>query len=137
MDDSLLKNDEEFKKIKSIEDQHEESENESEEEDDVDNSQLDIYNKEDFELDNVINFFFQKEMLSKVQYCPKCGKLMKLENNKNYMDGKIWRCRSKQLLHDEKVNIRKNSVIENINIPLPIIYFLILYCFIKKYSLNK
>ena len=62
---------------------------------------------------------------------------MKLENNKNYMDEKIWRCRSKQLIHDEKVNIRKNSVIENINIPLPIIYFIIKCCFIEKYSLDK
>ena len=95
MEEAYLKNDEEFKKIKSIEDQEEEQENESEEEDDVDNAQLNIYNKKDFELDKVLNFFFQNEILSKVQYCPKFWKLMKLENNKNYMDGKIWRCRSK------------------------------------------
>ena len=137
MEESYLQNDELFKKIKSIEDQEEEQENESEEEDDVDNAQQNIYKKEDFELNKVLDFFFQNEILIKAQYCPKCGKLMKLENNKNYMDEKIWRCQSKQSLHDEKVNIRKNSVIENINIPLPIIYFLILYCFIEKYSLDK
>ena len=137
MEEAYLKNDEEFKRIKSIEDQEEEQENESEEDDDVDNAQINIYNNEDFELDKVLDFFFKNQILSKVQYCPKCGKLMKLENNKNYMDEKIWRCRSLQILHDEKVNIRKNSVIENINIPLPIIYFLILYCFIEKYSLDK
>ena len=37
MEESYLKNDEEFKKIKSIDDQEEEPENESKEEDDVDN----------------------------------------------------------------------------------------------------
>ena len=27
---------------------------------------------------------------------------MKLENNKNYLDEKVWRCRSKINVHDEK-----------------------------------
>ena len=90
MEEAYINNDELFKKIKSIEDQEEQQENESEE-DDVDEQQ-NIYNKEDFELNKVLNFFFQNEILSNVQYCHKCGKLMKLENNKNYMDEKIWRC---------------------------------------------
>ena len=62
---------------------------------------------------------------------------MKLENNKNYMDEKVWRCRTKITDHDEKKNIRENSLIETINISLPIIYFLIIYCFTEKYSLEK
>ena len=62
---------------------------------------------------------------------------MKLEKSKNYMDEKVWRCRTKQIIHDEKINIRKNSVFEDINISLPISYFLLFYCFIEKYSLDK
>lgn len=62
---------------------------------------------------------------------------MNLESNITYMDGKVWRCRSKVGKHDVKINIRENSVFENINIPLPIIYFLILYCFTEKYSIDK
>ena len=42
---------------------------------------------------------------------------MILESNKNYMDEKMWRCRSKNNKHDVKINIRENSVFEFINIP--------------------
>ena len=34
------------------------------------------------------------------------------------------------------INIRKNFVFEDINIYLPISYFLLLYCFMEKYSLD-
>ena len=62
---------------------------------------------------------------------------MNLENNQNYMDRKVWRCRSKIMNHDIKKNIRDNSFFELINIPLPIIYFLIFYCFTEKFSIEK
>ena len=39
--------------------------------------------------------------------------------------------------HDIKKNIRDNSVFELVNIPLPIIYFLIFYCFTEKFSIEK
>ena len=62
---------------------------------------------------------------------------MKLENNKNYLDEKVWRCRSKINVHDEKKNIRENSLFEDVNIPLPILYFLTIYCFNENYQLEK
>ena len=60
-----------------------------------------------------------------------------MENNLNYLDRKVWRCRSKIIKHDIKKRSGDNSVFEFINLPLPIIYFLTFYCFIEKYSLDK
>ena len=138
MEDLYKENDEEFKKLHELEDaDEEEHENESEEEDEENNNEINIYNKNDFQLEKVLTFFFNKDIISKVQFCPQCGKLMILENNKNYIDEKVWRCRSKIIVHDLKKNIRVNSVFEFINIPLPILYFLLIYCFTEKYSLEK
>jgi len=61
---------------------------------------------------------------------------MKLENNKNYLDEKVWRCSSKIKVHEEKKN-RENSLFEEVNIPIPILYFLTLYCFTEKLSIEK
>ena len=57
---------------------------------------------------------------------------MNLENNKNYMDEKsVWKHNSKIIVQEEK-NIRKNSLFEEFNIPLSILYFLTLYCIYRK-----
>ena len=80
----------------------EEGENESEGEDGESQSNINLYNKEDFKLDKVMTFFFKNEILARVQYFPKCGKQMNLENNQNYMDRKVWRCRSKIMNHGIK-----------------------------------
>ena len=111
------------------------NENVGEEEEDDEN--ITIYNKKEFELENVIKFMFNKDIFEKVKFCPKCGKIMSLENNKNYLDEKVWRCRSKILVHEEKKNIRENSLFEEVNIPLSILYFLTFYCFKEKLSIEK
>ena len=138
MEDSYDANDEDFIKIKNIEEANEdENENEEQEDsEDIENN-VTIYNQNDFTLDKVMKFFFKNEILARVQFCPKCGKQMTLENNLNYLDAKVWRCRSKIITHDIKINIREKSVFELINIPLPIIYFLMFYCFTEKFSLDK
>ena len=118
MEEVYKENDGEFKKLYNIQEAEEaeevkeaeeakeaefEGENEAEEdEDEEDKNEINIYHKKDFQLDKVLNFFFNKDIIVKVQFCPKCGKPMKLENNKNYMDEKVWRCRSKVTDHDEK-----------------------------------
>ena len=102
MDDLLRPNDEEFIKLKNRESEEEENDNESLNEVEEDEENITIYNKKEFELENVIKFFFNKDIFEKVKFCPKCGNLIILENNKNYMDEKVWRCRSKILVHDEK-----------------------------------
>ena len=62
---------------------------------------------------------------------------MILESNINYMDEKVWRCRSKINKHDVKINIRENSVFQFINITLPVIYLITFYFFTEKYSIEK
>ena len=103
MEDSYNGNDEEFKQMNNQQEESiEEGENESEGEDGESQSNINLYNKEDFKLDKVMTFFFKNEILARVQYCPKCGKQMNLENNQNYMDRKVWRCRSKIMNHNTK-----------------------------------
>ena len=137
MEDLYKENDDEFKKMNNNEDDQEEEQENSSEEQEEEMNKINIYNNNEFELDKVLNFFFNNNIISKTKFCSKCGKPMILESNITYMDGKVWRCRSKVGKHDVKINIRENSVFENINIPLPIIYFLILYCFTEKYSIDK
>ena len=50
---------------------------------------MNVYNKDDFTLDKIMIFFFNIEILARVQFCPKCGKQMNLETNQNYIDEKF------------------------------------------------
>ncbi len=77
-----------------------------------DSEHINIYKKEEFELENVLNFFLKKEIFEKFKFYPKCGKLMWLEKNKNYMDDKVWRCITKLQPHDIKIKVRENSLSE-------------------------
>ena len=70
---------------------------------------MNIYNKDDFTLDKVMTFFFNNEILARVQFCPKFGKQMTLGTNQNYMDEKVWRCRAKIINHDIKKTSGKNQ----------------------------
>ena len=54
---------------------------------------------------------------------PICSRNMILNNNNIYADGKIWRCRASKLPHEIKTNIRINSIYENLNIQIQILYF--------------
>ena len=103
MEDSYKANDEEFKKLNNKDEPKEdENEEELEEEDEESKNKVDIYNKQDFTLDKVIEFFFKNEILATVNFCPICGNQMTLENNINYMDEKVWRYKSKLKKHDIK-----------------------------------
>ena len=137
-------NDDEFKKLnnadnlENIEVDNSGDQNEIiEEEESEENENFNLYNVEQFELDKILNIFFNKEIFAKYKFCPKCGNLMKLDNNKNYLDGKVWRCRTKIIPHDIKINIRDKSLFEDCNIQLQIIYFLTFYCFPEKLSIEK
>ena len=65
------------------------------------------------------------------------SKNMILSNNNLYADGKIWRCRGGIPPHDIKINIRTNSIFENINIQILILYFITFFFFIKNLLLEK
>ena len=48
------------------------------------------------------------------------------------MDKKIWRCRGKT--HDTKINLRKNSIIENSQQNIQMLYYIFFYCFTERKS---
>ena len=50
---------------------------------------------------------------------------MKLEKNSHYIDVYVFRCRSNLPKHDIKLNIRKNSIFENIKMEINNMYYLI------------
>ena len=62
---------------------------------------------------------------------------MKLENDNQYLDKKVWRCLQKSPKHDVKRNIRVNSVYEIFNVLLFILYFLTFECFSLNKKINK
>ena len=43
--------------------------------------------------------------------------------------GYVWRCRGAGGNHDVKINLRKNSCLENLHINIKTLYFLIFHCF--------
>ena len=70
MEDSYNVNDEEFKKLNNQEEERvEEEENESDGEEGESQNNINLYNKEDFKLDKVMNFFFKNEIIPRVQFC--------------------------------------------------------------------
>ena len=94
--------------------------NEEEEEDNINMNQINQifhYNPAEYENDYIINKLFELQILKKEPICEKCGGKMKLENDNQYLDKKVWRCRSKNQKHDVKRNIRVNSVYEIFNVP--------------------
>ena len=48
---------------------------------------------------------------------------MKIANDKASIGNKVWRCRSKNPSHDNKISIRANSIFEGIKVRLNIMYF--------------
>lgn len=63
---------------------------------------------------------------------------MNLTNNVNYKDGCVWWCVKKvNVKHDIKINIRNNSIFENvINTDIRLLYFILLENYILNIPLN-
>ena len=97
----------------------------------------DSLNPHDYELQKIINYFQDKRILKKKFNCTVCGKIMTLQKNKQYIERFCFRCRSKAPVHDIKVNLRNNSIFDEIKIPINVIYNLIFNCFIKNMSIQK
>ena len=79
-----------------------------EKEDEESQNKVSIYNKQDFTFDKVLEFFFKNEILTTAHFFFFFYKKMTLENNSNYMDEKVWRCRSKLKKHYIKKIYGKN-----------------------------
>ena len=74
MEDLYIQNDEEFKKFQKSESEEKEEEEEKEQdnenvgEEEEDDENITIYNKKEFELENVIKFMFNKDIFEKVKF---------------------------------------------------------------------
>ena len=71
MEDDFSQNDDEFKKINKNEPEEEkngeDNENENDREEEEEN--INLYNKQEFELENIISFIFNKDIFEKVKFC--------------------------------------------------------------------
>ena len=54
-----------------------------------------IYDEDDFQKDNIIKFLFDNKLLENSPICYKCHQTMKLVNDKQRVNEKIWRCSKK------------------------------------------
>ena len=103
-------------------------------------NEINVYNINDFQKDIVMNKLMANNILQNKVLCQICNEKMKLEKAASYQDdqdGFIWRCRSNFPKHDSKSNIRNESIFENINISIPVLYFITFYCFLENYSIDK
>ena len=95
------------------------------------------YNQNEFQFEKIYKKLIDIHLLQKEFQCAKCGKIMVMVNDNSTIDKKIFRCRGNNPKHDIKINIRKNSIYEEFQIPLFILYYLTLECFIFNKGVNK
>ena len=129
MEESLIQNDNSF--IKEINNANLPENNEL-------NEQLqDIYNPALFQQEDIIKFFQMKGILKNSFNCSIYGKIYKFVKENQTIDKYIWRCRGSYPSNDIKINIRRNSILENMHLNIQILYYLFFYCFTEKKTINE
>ena len=79
----------------------------------------------------------KSSILSNNVICSNCQNLMKLVENKSYVDGCVWRCLKKgNNKHDNKQNIRTNSIFDNVKTDILLLYFILFENVINNFSIN-
>ena len=96
-----------------------------------------IYNPAIFDSKKIINYFQKVNVIQNRIICPNCGSEMKLVNHLPSADNIIWRCHKRNPPHDIKINIRQNSIFEGLYIKLPILYFLLFFCFCENLNITN
>ena len=96
-----------------------------------------IYNPASFQANIIINYLQKQKILRSNIVCPKCGNVMNMISNNASIDKLVWRCHKRQPSHDIKINIREGSIFEGFQIKIPILYFLMYFCFIENISINS
>ena len=124
-----------------------EENNEDEEMENVSNNEESIeseinepfqYNEVEFEKEKIFKILIDNNILLQNPKCEKCNKIMRLSKTKNRIDGRIWRCSNKGAnKYDNKINIRRGSIFENIKADIRILYFLLFYNFVENKSIKE
>ena len=95
------------------------------------------YNPQSFESEVIIHFLQNQKLLKNIQYCSVCGNAMNMCKKGDAIDRLVWRCHKRKPAHDIKINIRKDSIFEAFQIKIPILYFLLFFCFSENVGINK
>ena len=93
--------------------------------------------KKDYEILKIIKLLQKKGLLKENIICEKCHKIMKLVSNNKYIDNYAWRCRGTIPSHDITINIRKDSIFEDIKAPIEVLYYLTFKLFLNNKSINS
>ena len=62
---------------------------------------------------------------------------IKIADNNNYLDDKVWKCRTKSAAQDIKISIWKTYIFENLKVSIQIIFFITFINFTDKLSIEK
>ena len=101
------------------------------------NENFQKYNKEQYKLKDIISILMKSNILSNHVICSNCQNLMKLVENKSYGDECVWRClKTGNNKHDNKQNIRTNSIFDNVKTDIRLLYFILFENFIYNFSIN-
>ena len=95
------------------------------------------YNHNIYNFNYVYTYFTNNGILKNMYRCPQCNTLMNLVKENAFLDRQCFRCKKSNPKHDVKINIRKDTIFENIKINLISIYFIIYECLLNNLSANK
>ena len=69
--------------------------------------------------------------------CPIYRKIKSMISTRDTIDNLYWGCRGTEPIHDEKINIRINSIFEGFKVSLNTLYYLLFYCFVKNMRIKR
>ena len=96
------------------------------------------YNPNDYKLDDIIEKLMQLKIIKKSNICTVCNLEMKLVNRIDHKDKKCMALQKKILYkHDNKRNIRSNSILADMRSDIRLLFFIIFINFPKKLSINS
>ena len=80
----------------------------------------------------------QLKIIKKSNICTICNTEMKLVPRNDYKDKICWRCKKNiRYKHDNKINIRTNSILADMRSDIRLLFFIIFINFPKKLSINS
>ena len=104
---------------------------------DINDRPENIYNPASFQTEILIKYLQDIGIIKKLVLCDKCNNMCQFVKDKQFIVGYVWRCRGVGGNNDVKINLRKNSCLENLHINIKTLYFLIFHCFSEGKSVNE
>ena len=129
---------EEFEIVDNFSSKDDEDSAESEEENSNYSDIIDrTYNASIYNFNYIYTYFIKYEIMIAGFKCPICNCNMNKVKEITFLDRECFRCKKSNPSHDIKINLRKNSIFEEIKMNLISIFFIIYECFLNNISANK